>query len=220
MYVKSRAIYRIRTKFKEIYAEFLYGGYWLKENLNKTADDLLVKCPLWLSQYGPKAVLPVGWKKYTLWQRMAGCGLRKKAHHEPSSDDADIFWRFISRKNAKQRANRTTAQELLFAGPLRCEENCVLAVAEALRFARSQFGFAAFRLGAKQIGACTLHFSGTCISPFIGRTNGPVATIMKTPGIRFRHRTRAGPIPPLKCCAVFSASTIVSRPINTGRRTR
>ena len=46
----------------------LYGGYWLKENLNGKPDDLLVRCPLWLSQYGPKAVLPAGWKKYVLWQ--------------------------------------------------------------------------------------------------------------------------------------------------------
>jgi lysozyme len=50
----------------------LYGGYGLKENLNGKPDDLLVKCPLWLSQYGPKPVLPVGWKKYTLWQYTDG----------------------------------------------------------------------------------------------------------------------------------------------------
>src|SRR5438477_2153381 len=50
----------------------LYGGYWLKENLNGEADDLLARCPLWLSQYGPKPVLPVGWKKYTLWQYTDG----------------------------------------------------------------------------------------------------------------------------------------------------
>ena len=50
----------------------LYGGYWLKENMNGKPDDLLVKCPLWLSQYGPKAVLPVGWKKYSLWQYTDG----------------------------------------------------------------------------------------------------------------------------------------------------
>lgn len=46
----------------------LYGGHWLKENLNGKKDDLLAKCPLWLAQYGPKAVLPPGWKNYTLWQ--------------------------------------------------------------------------------------------------------------------------------------------------------
>jgi lysozyme len=50
----------------------LYGGYWLKESLDGRVDDLLTKCPLWLAQYGPKPVLPVGWKKYTLWQYTDG----------------------------------------------------------------------------------------------------------------------------------------------------
>lgn len=46
----------------------LYGGYWLKQQLGNHADTLLAQCPLWLSQYGPAAVLPPGWKAYTLWQ--------------------------------------------------------------------------------------------------------------------------------------------------------
>ena len=50
----------------------LYGGYWLKESLDGRVDDILTKCPLWLAQYGPKPVLPVGWKKYTLWQYTDG----------------------------------------------------------------------------------------------------------------------------------------------------
>jgi lysozyme len=50
----------------------LYGGYWLKEKLNGKADHLLSKCPLWLAQYGPKPMLPAGWKKYTLWQSTDG----------------------------------------------------------------------------------------------------------------------------------------------------
>jgi lysozyme len=50
----------------------LYGGYWLKESLNNKPDDLLSKCPLWLSQYGSKPVLPAGWKKYALWQYTDG----------------------------------------------------------------------------------------------------------------------------------------------------
>src|ERR1700726_5336003 len=50
----------------------LYGGILLKESLNGKPDDLLSKCPLWLSQYGPKPVLPVCWKKYTLWQYTDG----------------------------------------------------------------------------------------------------------------------------------------------------
>lgn len=50
----------------------LYGGEWLKEQLNGTADDLLSQCPLWISQYGPKPVLPPGWTKYALWQYTDG----------------------------------------------------------------------------------------------------------------------------------------------------
>ena len=50
----------------------LYGGGWLKEQLNGKADDLLAKCPLWISQYAAKPVLPPGWKKYVLWQYTDG----------------------------------------------------------------------------------------------------------------------------------------------------
>jgi lysozyme len=50
----------------------LYGGAWLKENLNGKPDPILSKCALWLSQYGPKPVLPPGWKKYVLWQYTDG----------------------------------------------------------------------------------------------------------------------------------------------------
>ncbi len=52
----------------------LYGGAWLKEQLNSRTDDLLSKCLLWISQYGAKPVLPVGWKKYVLWQYTDGHG--------------------------------------------------------------------------------------------------------------------------------------------------
>ena len=46
----------------------LYGGYWLKEGLGGKRDDILSNCPLWLAQYGPKAILPPGWESYALWQ--------------------------------------------------------------------------------------------------------------------------------------------------------
>jgi lysozyme len=52
----------------------LYGGAWLKEQLNSRTDDLLSKCPLWISQYGARPVVPVGWKKYVLWQYTDGHG--------------------------------------------------------------------------------------------------------------------------------------------------
>ena len=50
----------------------LYAGSWLKENLGQAPDELLSECPLWLAQYGTKPILPVGWKKFTLWQYTDG----------------------------------------------------------------------------------------------------------------------------------------------------
>lgn len=50
----------------------LYSGVLLKESLKGKPDDPLSKCPLWLSQYGSKAVLPPGWTNYTLWQYTDG----------------------------------------------------------------------------------------------------------------------------------------------------
>lgn len=46
----------------------LYAGHTLKEALAGRPDDVLSRCPLWLAQYGPSAVLPPGWDHYTLWQ--------------------------------------------------------------------------------------------------------------------------------------------------------
>jgi lysozyme len=50
----------------------LYAGSWLKENLGSNPDEILRQCPLWLAQYGTKPVLPIGWKKFTLWQYTDG----------------------------------------------------------------------------------------------------------------------------------------------------
>jgi lysozyme len=41
----------------------LYGGAWLKEQLGGKEDKVLSQCPLWISRYGPKPILPVGWTK-------------------------------------------------------------------------------------------------------------------------------------------------------------
>jgi lysozyme len=46
----------------------LYGGSNLKAALNNQPNAVLSQCPLWLAQYGPTAVLPVGWTSWTLWQ--------------------------------------------------------------------------------------------------------------------------------------------------------
>jgi lysozyme len=50
----------------------LYGGAWLKEQLNGKPDAVLSKCPLWIAQYAAKATLPPGWKRYALWQYTDG----------------------------------------------------------------------------------------------------------------------------------------------------
>jgi len=50
----------------------LYGGAYLKELLGNHPDPLLSLCPLWISQYGPVAVIPPAWKRHTLWQYTDG----------------------------------------------------------------------------------------------------------------------------------------------------
>ncbi len=49
----------------------IYGGSLLKA-LNIQKSSPLCNCELWLSQYGPKAVLPRRWKKWRLWQYTDG----------------------------------------------------------------------------------------------------------------------------------------------------
>jgi lysozyme len=45
----------------------IYSGSLLKDRL-KRADPFLADHRLWLSEYGPRAVLPPGWSTYWLWQ--------------------------------------------------------------------------------------------------------------------------------------------------------
>jgi lysozyme len=46
----------------------LYGGHYLKEQLQGSIDTVLQNCPLWIAQYGAVAVTPPGWNKWSLWQ--------------------------------------------------------------------------------------------------------------------------------------------------------
>ena len=50
----------------------LYSGSLIKEQLGDAADATLVNCPLWLAQYGPKAVVPRCWPTWTFWQYSDG----------------------------------------------------------------------------------------------------------------------------------------------------
>ena len=66
----------------------IYGGHWLKENLDAGGDSVLSRCPLWLAQYGPAAVLPPGWANYTLWQFTDG-SVGREPHLVPGVGKCD-----------------------------------------------------------------------------------------------------------------------------------
>jgi lysozyme len=82
----------------------LYGGSYLKEQLNGRADPVLSNCWLWLSQYGPQAVLPPGWDSWTFWQYTdghsgsvgplvtQGVGPCDRNMFQGSTGDLESFW--------------------------------------------------------------------------------------------------------------------------------
>jgi len=39
----------------------LYSGYYIKQLLGSSQDPVLARCPFWLAQYGPTAVVPANW---------------------------------------------------------------------------------------------------------------------------------------------------------------
>lgn len=60
----------------------IYSGNRLKENIGKLSPkdrDYLLGHRLWLCQYGPKAVLPTGFKSWWLWQ-YTGDGIGPPPH--------------------------------------------------------------------------------------------------------------------------------------------
>ena len=70
----------------------LYGGSYLKEQLNGTPDAVLSNCWLWLSQYGPQAVLPPGWDSWKFWQYTDGhSGLGPFAVQGVGPCDRNVF---------------------------------------------------------------------------------------------------------------------------------
>lgn len=63
----------------------IYSGNRLKETINSLSSDefdYITSKRLWLCQYGPRAVLPRGFKKYWLWQ-YTGDGIGPKPHYVP-----------------------------------------------------------------------------------------------------------------------------------------
>jgi lysozyme len=50
----------------------LYSGHYLKELLGTGSDPVLTNCWLWISQYGPTAIIPPAWRSWTMWQYTDG----------------------------------------------------------------------------------------------------------------------------------------------------
>lgn len=81
----------------------LYGGSLLKELLGTSTDPVLANCWLWLSQFGPTAVVPPNWPGWTMWQytdgaqgpephEVAGIGRCDRDKFNGTSDDLRSFW--------------------------------------------------------------------------------------------------------------------------------
>jgi lysozyme len=66
----------------------LYSGYYIKQLLGSNLDPVLGQCPLWLSQYGPTAVVPVNWQTWTLWQYTDGAA-GPEPHDVPGAGRCD-----------------------------------------------------------------------------------------------------------------------------------
>jgi lysozyme len=86
----------------------IYSGHTLKEALGNQPDALLSCCPLWLAQYGSRAVLPPGWDAYTLWQftdgsigvaplpaPVPGVGRCDRDRYAGTSADLQAQWPFV-----------------------------------------------------------------------------------------------------------------------------
>lgn len=62
------------TRVKEVTGRFpgFYSGHYIKQLLGTNKDPVLAECWFWLAQYGPTAVVPPNWSKWTMWQYTDG----------------------------------------------------------------------------------------------------------------------------------------------------
>jgi lysozyme len=81
----------------------LYGGAYLKQQLNGADDDTLGACWLWWAQYGPTAAIPPAWPDWTLWQytdghngnppfEIDGVGPCDRDQYQGTADDLRAKW--------------------------------------------------------------------------------------------------------------------------------
>ncbi len=81
----------------------LYSGHYLKELLGAGSDPVLVNCWLWISQYGPTAIIPPAWKAWTMWQytdgavgpqphTVDGIGACDRDTYNGTAEELTAFW--------------------------------------------------------------------------------------------------------------------------------
>jgi lysozyme len=81
----------------------LYGGAYLKQQLNNADDDVLQGCWLWWAQYGPVPAIPATWPSWTLWQytdghhgnppfEVDGVGPCDRDQYQGNSSDLQAKW--------------------------------------------------------------------------------------------------------------------------------
>jgi len=81
-----------------------YGGFFLKQLLGSNEDPVLKNCPLWLSQYGPKPIVPPNWPTWTMWQytdgaagppphMVPGIGRCDRDIFKGSLQDLEVLWK-------------------------------------------------------------------------------------------------------------------------------
>ena len=81
----------------------LYAGQYLKELLGSGSDPVLTNCWLWISQYGPAAVIPPAWSAWTMWQYtdgargpeplpVDGIGVCDRTTFNGAPDELTAFW--------------------------------------------------------------------------------------------------------------------------------
>jgi lysozyme len=81
----------------------LYSGHYIKALLGSASDPVLANCWFWLAQYGPTAVVPPNWPRWTMWQYTDGAlgpephavdGIGRCDRDRFNGDDAALgdFW--------------------------------------------------------------------------------------------------------------------------------
>jgi lysozyme len=81
-----------------------YSGSLIKQQLGGTLDPVLASCWFWLSEFGPRAVVPPNWSSWTMWQytdgnvgpqphSVAGIGKCDRDQFNGTPEELTAFWK-------------------------------------------------------------------------------------------------------------------------------